>query len=912
MLPAVTHTTHSFRVADANQRRSYTFPHEAHSVLGVDGDSEQQYADIFRQFPSFLRFSSTPALPDRDDMASAAFETFEVRAVAPAEQQIAVTISLLCWLLSVYRREPAVCVVLKHQVPGKTGLQTREVPLIGAVNQDLTLGEDSDGWHARLQRSVEFGSVPLDRVRASLKRAGHEHADLLQQILIVWSDAATEAHRSDESESGTSAAYPLQIRVTSRRREQRILVRYNRHLLTRELAEGLFEKYRMLLHDYESYRSQRLRDIELLSETDQLLLDQWNETAKEYDLTRPYHSYISRWAAATPGAVAVKSGDAELSYRELDDYANVLARMLSERGVRCGDRVGQYVARSPEMLIGIVAVSKIGAILVPLDPQSPSDRVRYILDDSGLRILLGARNTASRLQALLETRGAAAPGVLLIDDVYGSSTQPDIDDILIEDCRTTAYLIYTSGSTGKPKGVQVTHRALINHNLACQEIYGLTPLDSVLQLASIGFDHALEEMLPTLVSGARLVLYPDQQGISVEQLNRILRIYHVTVFMPTTALWKPWAARSVRTGEFEFPHLRVCAIGGERCPKELLIAWLALCGRQVELQAGYGVTEATITSTMWEPDPATLELDLMHEVPIGKPIGNTRLYIVDEYLRRVPIGAQGELCIAGEGVALGYWNKPAETGKRFLIELGQHASRCMYRTGDIVKCTANGNLIYVTREDNQLKVNGYRVELTELEVAIATVPGVQECVVVAHERGGQNYLSAFLRTEHGSRVTKSDLRDKIPAYAMPCRLIEVRQFPLNSSAKVDRQKLAREAAALHSQEALSADPQSARESMDRAQAHEIVAATWRETLALTDIAPRANFFQIGGSSLLLVLVLEKLSSTLSRRIEVGAILADPTIEGTVNALLGAQPCVDATNKTVTRGETDDGRNQARC
>ncbi|MDQ3897937.1 MAG: amino acid adenylation domain-containing protein, partial [Actinomycetota bacterium] len=416
-------------------------------------------------------------------------------------------------------------------------------------------------------------------------------------------------------------------------------------------------------------------------------------------------------AAAHRGATAVVAGDTSLTYGELEARANHLAHRVQACGVGPDALVGICLGRSVDLPVALLAVLKAGGGCVPMDPAYPPARLAFMAQDACVAAVITSTAFVDRLPSL------AAPVIhvdgRLLDVRPRRSTAPG----------HVGYVIYTSGSTGDPKGVLLTHRGLVNHHLATGELYGLAPGDRVLQFCSLGFDASIEEMFPTWIAGATVVFRPDDVPLLGRAWVRWVRDHRITVVNLPTAYWHAWTRDLERLGETVPDDIRLVVVGGEKARGPVYRAWNRLSRRRCRWVNAYGPTETTCMSTYYEASG-----DEDRDPPIGRPLANTTVAVVDEALRPVPAGATGELLVGGAGLARGYLHRPALTAQRFVI--GPGGAR-MYRTGDLVRQLDSGDLDYVGRLDDQVKVGGFRVEPGEVEAVLSRHPGVADAAVVA-------------------------------------------------------------------------------------------------------------------------------------------------------------------------------------
>ncbi|WP_168194822.1 non-ribosomal peptide synthetase [Chromobacterium phragmitis] len=543
---------------------------------------------------------------------------------------------------------------------------------------------------------------------------------------------------------------------------------------------------------------------------------------------------FERQARQTPDAEALSDGRERWTYRELDARANRIAGHLRARGLKPGGRVALCMRRSADMVAALFAVMKAGGAYVPMDPAFPVERLRQMMEDASPALIVADR--AATLPDGLALGGAAlvdldaqAGEIARREPVFGGETAR-LDGI--------AYVIYTSGSTGRPKGVQIPHSALANFLLSMRDKPGMSANDRLLAVTTISFDIAGLELYLPLVSGAAVALASREEAMDAFALQRLLAERRITVMQATPTTWQMLAEAGWRGGA-GFSVL----CGGEPLPR-VLAQRLLLGGARVWNL--YGPTETTIWSCI-----AEVSSDGGHAVePIGEPIRNTSIHIVDDEMRGVPVGAIGELCIGGDGVAAGYLNRPELNAEKFV----QMSGGRVYRTGDLARLSPDGRLEFHGRADNQLKIRGFRVEAGEIEHQIRSDERVADCVVTAWSRetadGVDCALAAYLVMSGGAPLTdaiRTQLRERagraLPAYMVPSVFVALPAFPLTPNNKIDRKALPSPDAAQ------AAEPHAAAREAPRAQMDEgIVAAVWREVLRLDAAAADSHFFNAGGTS----------------------------------------------------------------
>ncbi len=537
------------------------------------------------------------------------------------------------------------------------------------------------------------------------------------------------------------ARYDLSLAVTAAEHGLELAFTYNTDLFEGATVRRLQQHFVNVLRQVVAAPDVRLSELSLMSRDElEQVLREWNATSAEYPRERCIHELIAEQSRLRPEAVAVTCGEERLTYGELERRANQVAHALARLGVGPGQLAGICMERSLELLIGLLGILKTGGAYLPLDPGYPRERLRYMLRDSGATVLL----TQERLLERLPTQELR---VLALDrDRTVLDSESPLPPTPPVTSAHPAYVIYTSGSTGKPKGVLLSHRGLVNHVTSIRGTYRLTPEDRILQCTSISFDISLEEIFPTLASGATLVLLPFERLPSVAEFLRLVEQERLTVLNIPTAYWHEWVVDATFNRALPPPSVRLVVVGGERASPEQLSAWRALTGDRLGWINAYGPTEATITATLFALPAGSPEPDAHVGIPIGRPIANTRVYLLDRHLRPVPVGVPGELYIGGDCLALGYLGRPELTAERFVPNpfSGEPGAR-LYRTGDLASYLPDGALRFLGRVDHQVKVRGFRIELGEIETHLEEHPAVREAVAVVREDApGQPRLVAYV------------------------------------------------------------------------------------------------------------------------------------------------------------------------
>ncbi len=608
-----------------------------------------------------------------------------------------------------------------------------------------------------------------------------------------------------------------------------VVLEYNTDLFERATAERLVAQYFTILGHVVSAPATQIGAVKLVPPDHVALLAAWNATAAPYDQDRVFVALFEDQVARTPTAPAITFEGTTLDYAALNARANAVARRLRALGAAPGRLVGACMHRSPDLVAALLGIHKSGAAYIPLDPDFPPERLAFMLADSGATVLVTAGGAASGL--------ATPDGVQTLDldaEPAALAALPAANPAPAVGPRDTAYVIYTSGSTGRPKGVAVQHGALVNFLCAMRDRPGLSARDVLAAVTTISFDIAALELFLPLIVGARIELVPRRTAADGRALAALLASSGATVLQATPSMWR----MLVEAGWVAAPGFRALS-GGEPLPRDLADAVL----HGVEsLWNLYGPTETTIWSTAGRVDRGG------GAVSIGRPIANTRVHILDAAGEPVPVGAVGEICIGGAGVALGYHGRAQLTAARFVPDphAGLAGAR-LYRTGDLGRWGADGQLYHLGRRDQQVKIRGFRIELAEIETILRAHAAVRQAVVVVGRvEPDDQRLVAYLVYHDGEELTASDvrryLRQHVPDYMVPAAVVPIAALPLTPNGKLDRAALpdpfrhAARAVARHDA------PQSPAERM--------LAEIWQSVLSIDHVDSDDNFFEIGGHSLL--------------------------------------------------------------
>ena len=630
---------------------------------------------------------------------------------------------------------------------------------------------------------------------------------------------------------------------------------YNTDLFDATSIERTIGHFRTLLQSIAADPAQRISELSLLTAIErQEVLQEW-QGGDESRVSRPQelclHEMFERQVEKTPDAVAVVFKDEAVSYAELNRRANLLAHRLQKLGVGPESLVGILMERSTGMAVGLMGILKAGGAYLPLDPSYPAERLSFMLTDADAALLLTEQ-----------------PWVRIASSAPGSISRTTVEASTLEAMRTQrvsgendenlrvnvfpdhpAYIIYTSGSTGRPKGVVVSHRSLVGHCASVAEHYRLGQNDRVLQFASPGFDVAAEELFPTWISGAVVVLFSDSAKASLAEFTKFLSDEELTVVNLPVTFWHRWIVEQVRPNAELSSALRLAIVGSEKVLVEQLSLWQsAAAGDRVDWLNAYGVTEATITSCIYRPSGSSPK-GYTASVPIGRPIGGARVYILDQSLQPTPVGAPGELYIGGAGPARCYHNQATLTACKFIPDpFARDAGARLFRTGDYGRFLPDGNIEFLYRSDSQVKVRGFRVELGEIEAVLSQHPLVSGAAVTAREHTpGANRLTAYIVAQ--SQLTPRELRrylmERLPEHMTPGAFVMLDELPSLPSGKIDKEALP--GLAIVSTEA---DHGYIPPVAPQTEAEKILVEIWSRALGLERVGVTDNFFALGGDSIL--------------------------------------------------------------
>nr|WP_309245933.1 non-ribosomal peptide synthase/polyketide synthase [Bacillus glycinifermentans] len=629
-----------------------------------------------------------------------------------------------------------------------------------------------------------------------------------------------------------------------------LVLTYDGNVYDEEIIGNIESHIKRAVEQVVTNENRKISEIDILPEKERKrILYDFNDTAAHYPKNKTIHQLFEEQAERTPENIALVFEEQMLTYRELNVKSNRLAKMLREKGVKPNMIVGVMAERSMEMIIGMIAVLKSGGAYLPIDPEYPEDRIKYMLEDSGIHILLKKADK----QINVDFTCIDMNKDVLTDDSGTENLQHAAGSA------DMAYIIYTSGSTGKPKGVMVNHQSIVNTLCWRKQAYGYSPADTTLQVPSFSFDSSVEDIFTSLLSGATLVLIKDLK-VNVNELISVLRTHKVTNFLAVPSFYQ----NVLNTIEHPLNDLRFVTIAGEGFNEHLVQKHFEKLPH-VRLFNEYGPTENSVCSTWSELRKGD------RKVLIGRPISNHKVYILDAEQRVMPLGASGELCVSGEGLARGYLNNPDLTAEMFVSNPFIPGER-MYRTGDLARLLPDGNIEYLGRIDHQVKIRGFRIELGEIENQLLKYEGIDRAAVIAREsQDGSKYLCAYITLEKTAGI--SDIRKyllkELPDYMVPQYFVKLDRLPLTANGKIDRK-------ALPEPDGYVSSP--AEYEAPRNAAEEKLVSIWKEVLGIDKIGISHNFFEIGGHSLKAAALAAKMHKELNVEVPLRQIFETPTIK----------------------------------
>ena len=737
------------------------------------------------------------------------------------------------------------------------GMFVNTIPVRLKINENETFSNYINITKNVLLEAITHQELPFEKIVEVVNPERSSNMNPIFQVAVQWITysakplefAGFRAERVNV-EKGVS---PFDISFNLWENEGKIEgeIEYNTDILRRDTIIRLIDNFIHLVQSAVENPNKALSEISSVSENDEKRLSEFNRTEVPVPDSLIHNSFEDQ-AALTPSKTAVVAGAVKLSYRELDNQANQLANYLGSLGVIPGDTVGICMERSADMLISVMGVLKAGCCYLPMDPSFPDDRIQYMYEDSGAKILLSQSSLNEKFHRFTKTQIVLADSDRSKISKYGSGKPP-----LNATSESIAYIIYTSGSTGKPKGVKVHHRAVVNLIDSMSKVPGIKEDDILLAVVTLSFDMSVFELFLPLSKGATLVIANSREITDGQTLMNLIDEHNITMLQATPSLWNILLGSGWKGKK----DLRAFC-GGEALTKNMVRQILP---KVREFWNCYGPTETTVYSTciqVKDPDAPIL---------IGRPVNNTRIHILDKNNKQLPIGVTGEVCIGGLGVTKGYNNRPELTAEKFIpYENGQ----LIYKTGDLGRFLIDGNVELFGRIDNQIKLRGFRIEPGEIESCLSRLPGVREAVVRIHKfEETDERLVAFLNTAAEFKLTNeqitASLSQQLPSYMIPSFFQASDGFPRLPNGKINKNALV-----------LILDVQDKKQEIDfdsLTPTQKKLFTIWENVLKIKNISASGNFFESGGNSLLAIRILNKIKEELGFTMSFKSFISHPTV-----------------------------------
>ncbi|MBA9085510.1 amino acid adenylation domain-containing protein/non-ribosomal peptide synthase protein (TIGR01720 family) [Fontibacillus solani] len=739
------------------------------------------------------------------------------------------------------------------------GLFINTVPVRIRCHSEATVEEVMRTVQEQALSSQAYDTYPLYEIQAlSSQKQG-----LINHIVVFENYPVDQ--QVEEMESGGQAGFEIvDVEVVEQTNydfnlivipDEEIAIRleYNASLFDTAGIEVIKDHLVHLMEQISANPHIPVSELKLVTEEEESrILKLFNDTSKDYPKDRTIHELFEAQVQRAPEQIAVVLEDTRLTYRELNEQANRLARALRAEGVGAGQFVGILADRSPEMIAGILGVLKAGAAYVPIDPEYPQERISYMLQDSRAKVLL-VQNQWKDYAVFDGKKIELGDTAQYSDDASNLEPVSKANDLV--------YVIYTSGTTGKPKGVMVEHRSVVNLSLWHQRVYEIDQNDRSTLFAGVGFDASAWEIFPYLLAGSTIYVVDSESRLDPEQLNIFMNHNRISISFLPSQLCEHYM-------EFDNQHLRALLTGGDKLQR--------YNPNQYKLYNNYGPTENTVVTTYFRVD------ELEDNIPIGKPVDNCRVYILNAQQQLQPVGVTGEIYISGAGIARGYLNQPELTIEKFLSDPFV-PGEVMYRTGDLGKWLPDGSISYLGRLDHQVKIRGFRIELGEIEAQLLKDNRVKDAVVTVDEHRGEKSLCAYYAVGKEQSIPVAELKKQIlselPVYMMPAAFVELSEMPLTPNGKIDRK-------------ALPIPDWSAHEDTYVAPEDEVeqqLADLWGEVLGIERVGAMDHFFELGGHSLNASMLLSRINKTFQVTLPLRILFEAPTLKWQAEKIKSAKP-----------------------
>ncbi|RPK08343.1 amino acid adenylation domain-containing protein [Priestia endophytica] len=744
----------------------------------------------------------------------------------------------------------------------------------------LDANSDAVTWLKKLQKSqaemreYEYSSLADIRSWVDLPR-NSALFDLYESIVIVENYPFDEMLKEGVGSLNVESVrveeqmdYPIVV-YCNLQPELHLKLLYNRHFLNEQEANQILTHLVNILSMLIEYNVQKINDISMIHHDEQShILTAYNQTDMEYPKNYCYHDLFAIQVTKQPDATAVIQNGESLTYKELDILSNKLAHKLVKMGIGPDKPVGIYIERSTKMAVCILGILKAGGAFLPIDSDYPSSRVDLMLADANVPVLLSEVNLKQKISDF--------SGEIVYIDTEWKDIIQESEHPLATKVKTSnlAYVIYTSGSSGKPKGVMMPHEAVVSHSLDMIKRLTLTTNDRVLQFSSISFDISLEQIFSTLASGSCLVFRDKEIWTPIEFSQKCAELDLSVVNLPTSYWGEITSAWNGNPKIIPICNLKIVIVGGEQMTAEKVRLWEELPLEDVVLLNAYGPAETAMTSTLYKVSGKGSKSGALKFIPVGKPLANRRIYILDNHLHLLPRGVKGEIYIGGIPLARGYLNKPEMTKEKFIQDpYYSKRNEKLYKTGDLGRILPDGNIEVLGRKDDQTKIRGHRVNIEEIEATMSAFKETIDSVIVKKQSvNNENYLVMYYINNGSQNIPKTDiqtwLQTKLPEFMVPSFFVELERFPLNPNGKIDRKMLANMEIEFEDVNKI-VEPTNGNERK--------LVEIWRSILGFDNVGINQNFFEIGGQSLKAITLVSEIQREFGVEVPLKKVFEKPTI-----------------------------------
>ncbi len=753
----------------------------------------------------------------------------------------------------------------------RAGLYINTIPLHTQIEEGVTIVD----WLTDLQlnhtecREHQYSNL------AEIQRVSAVSGDLFDSVLVFENYPISEVISDgehglafDNVELKEHTNYVLTISVELGKGLD-IEFSYNKSILEEQVVKNIVGHFKKALHQFVANPEGTLSDVTILTFKEEYqLLGVFNDTKVTYPKDKTILDIFKNQVETSPEAIAVVFEDKELTYEDLDKRSNQVAHYLVKEGVQPGSLVGICIEPSLEMIIGVLGILKSGGAYVPIDPNYPADRIHYIIEDSNAAVFVTNQENESLVKDKKEVT------IIALDrDQEQIEKEPVTATKVSIDPKQSVYVIYTSGSTGRPKGVVISHTSLLNMALCWQKEYKLDSATCLLQMASFSFDVFSGDLCRSLLFGGKMILCSSDTRLDIVGLYNLISKWNINILEVTPALATP-LLDYIYENNLDFSFMNLLILGSDVCPVVDFKRLLSRFGTSMRIINSYGTTETTIDSCYFEAKDAN-SLDGLVNVPIGKPLYNTSFYILDDAKAPVPVNVAGELYIGGAGLAKEYLNKPDLTESKFIAHPFKEGE-LVYKTGDLARWLPDGNVEFIGRKDNQIKVRGYRIELGEIESVLASEESIKSCAVMLKEdiQGIERFVGYIVAEEDfDKKKVQEYLKSKLPDYMIPDTWVVLDKLPITNNGKIDKKALpALDLASLSAHEYVAPTNEIEEKLVD----------IWQELLGVDKIGIHDNFFELGGHSLLATRLVSKIRKVIGTEISIKNVFQFDILEDLAN------------------------------